>query len=179
VVAAWLSDPAGRPRTGFHPDHRYADAAIVVALVLRSVVGRAGAEALERQWPGSPEGLAAIVRLAGNEPKCRSGSPHGGSNRHVGVVRRYVRVGGSGLMTPLDHAAYVESGLLPDVRTVVAVARVGRGAPTGDRRAAVGDVPEAVHDRRMRSPTMRACWPLSAGVEAWDAPCARMIGTLR
>ena len=49
----------------FVPVIGYADDAIVVALVLRSVVRRAGAEALERQWPGSPEGLAAIVRLAG------------------------------------------------------------------------------------------------------------------
>lgn len=49
----------------FLPIIGYADDVIVVALVLRSVVRRAGAEALERQWPGSPEGLVAIVRLAG------------------------------------------------------------------------------------------------------------------
>lgn len=43
----------------------YADDAIVVALVLRSVVRRAGTEGLERHWPGTPEGLAALRRLAG------------------------------------------------------------------------------------------------------------------
>ena len=42
----------------------WADDAIVVALVLRSAVRRAGPEALVRHWPGSPEGLAALRRLA-------------------------------------------------------------------------------------------------------------------
>jgi uncharacterized membrane protein YkvA (DUF1232 family) len=42
----------------------YADDAIVVALVLRSVTRRAGPEALERHWPGTPDGLAAVRRLA-------------------------------------------------------------------------------------------------------------------
>ena len=43
----------------------YADDAVLVVLVLRSVVRRAGAEAVERHWPGTPEGLAAVLRLAG------------------------------------------------------------------------------------------------------------------
>jgi uncharacterized membrane protein YkvA (DUF1232 family) len=43
----------------------YADDAVVVALVLRSVVRRAGADALRRHWPGTPEGLAVVLRLAG------------------------------------------------------------------------------------------------------------------
>jgi len=43
----------------------YADDAVVVALVLRSVVRRAGPEGLERHWPGTPAGLAAVRRLAG------------------------------------------------------------------------------------------------------------------
>jgi uncharacterized membrane protein YkvA (DUF1232 family) len=42
----------------------YADDAVVVALVLRSVVRRAGPEAVARHWPGTPEGLAAVRRLA-------------------------------------------------------------------------------------------------------------------
>ncbi|OIQ77247.1 hypothetical protein GALL_410630 [mine drainage metagenome] len=41
----------------------YADDAVVVALVLRSVARRAGHEALERGWPGTPEGLAAVLTL--------------------------------------------------------------------------------------------------------------------
>ena len=41
----------------------YTDDAIVVALVLRSVVRRAGPQALERHWPGTPDGLAALGRL--------------------------------------------------------------------------------------------------------------------
>jgi uncharacterized membrane protein YkvA (DUF1232 family) len=43
----------------------YADDAVVVVLALRSVVRRAGPEALELHWPGTPEGLAAVRRLAG------------------------------------------------------------------------------------------------------------------
>lgn len=43
----------------------YADDAVVVALVLRSVVRRAGVEALRRHWPGTPEGLSVVLRLAG------------------------------------------------------------------------------------------------------------------
>jgi len=42
----------------------YADDAIVVALVLRAVVRRAGPGALARHWPGTPAGLAAVQRLA-------------------------------------------------------------------------------------------------------------------
>jgi uncharacterized membrane protein YkvA (DUF1232 family) len=42
----------------------YADDAIVVAIVLRSVVRRAGADALTRHWPGTPDGLTALRRLA-------------------------------------------------------------------------------------------------------------------
>jgi uncharacterized membrane protein YkvA (DUF1232 family) len=48
----------------FIPVIGYADDAVVVALVLRSVVRRAGAEAVERHWPGAPDGLATVVRLA-------------------------------------------------------------------------------------------------------------------
>jgi uncharacterized membrane protein YkvA (DUF1232 family) len=48
----------------FIPVLGYADDAIVIALVLRSVVRAAGPQALERHWPGSPEGLAAVRRLA-------------------------------------------------------------------------------------------------------------------
>lgn len=49
----------------FIPVIGYADDAIVIALTLRSVVRHAGAEALERHWSGTPEGLAAVLRLAG------------------------------------------------------------------------------------------------------------------
>lgn len=38
---------------------------MVVALVLRSVVRRAGRGALSRQWPGTPEGLTLVEQLAG------------------------------------------------------------------------------------------------------------------
>ena len=43
----------------------YADDVVVVALALRAVVRRAGGEALDRAWPGSPAGLEVVRRLAG------------------------------------------------------------------------------------------------------------------
>jgi uncharacterized membrane protein YkvA (DUF1232 family) len=49
----------------FIPVLGYADDAVVVAMALRSVTRRAGPEALARHWPGTPDGLAAIRRLAG------------------------------------------------------------------------------------------------------------------
>jgi uncharacterized membrane protein YkvA (DUF1232 family) len=48
----------------FLPVLGHADDAIMVALVLRSVVRRAGAAAVERHWPGTPEGLAALRRAS-------------------------------------------------------------------------------------------------------------------
>jgi uncharacterized membrane protein YkvA (DUF1232 family) len=49
----------------FVPVLGYADDAIIVALVLRSVVRRAGAPVINRHWPGTNDGLAAIAHLTG------------------------------------------------------------------------------------------------------------------
>ncbi len=49
----------------FVPVLGYADDAVIVALVLRSVTRHAGPEAVQRHWPGSPEGLQVIQKLAG------------------------------------------------------------------------------------------------------------------
>ena len=43
----------------------YADDVIIVALALRAVLRRAGPDALDRHWRGTPEGLAVVRRLAG------------------------------------------------------------------------------------------------------------------
>ncbi|SDP39674.1 Protein of unknown function [Pedococcus dokdonensis] len=48
----------------FIPVIGWADDAVVVALALRSVTRRAGPDAIDRHWPGTPEGLAAVRRLA-------------------------------------------------------------------------------------------------------------------
>jgi uncharacterized membrane protein YkvA (DUF1232 family) len=50
----------------FLPVIGYADDVVVVAWALRAVVRRAGGDALERNWPGTPAGLAAVTRLAGS-----------------------------------------------------------------------------------------------------------------
>ena len=49
----------------FIPVLGYADDAVVVVLVLRSVARTAGPQALERHWPGTPDGLVAVRRLVG------------------------------------------------------------------------------------------------------------------
>jgi uncharacterized membrane protein YkvA (DUF1232 family) len=49
----------------FVPVLGYADDAVVVALALRSVVRRAGTDALTRHWPGDQAGLDVVSRLAG------------------------------------------------------------------------------------------------------------------
>lgn len=49
----------------FLPVVGYLDDAIVIAIALRSVVRAAGAGPLEQHWPGSPDGLALVRRLAG------------------------------------------------------------------------------------------------------------------
>jgi uncharacterized membrane protein YkvA (DUF1232 family) len=47
----------------FVPVLGYADDAIIVALVLRSVTRSAGDDALVKHWPGTPEGLVALRRM--------------------------------------------------------------------------------------------------------------------
>jgi uncharacterized membrane protein YkvA (DUF1232 family) len=49
----------------FIPVLGYADDVVAVAIVLRSVVRRAGPEALERHWPGTPDGLRVVRTLCG------------------------------------------------------------------------------------------------------------------
>jgi uncharacterized membrane protein YkvA (DUF1232 family) len=49
----------------FIPVIGYADDAIIVAAVLRSVVRRAGVDAVRRHWPGTDDGFAALCRLCG------------------------------------------------------------------------------------------------------------------
>jgi uncharacterized membrane protein YkvA (DUF1232 family) len=49
----------------FVPVIGYADDAIIVALALRSVARHAGPQALHQHWPGTPAGLAAVLRATG------------------------------------------------------------------------------------------------------------------
>ncbi|MBP2704207.1 DUF1232 domain-containing protein [Microbispora sp. RL4-1S] len=51
----------------------YADDAIIVTVVLRSVVRRAGLDAVRRHWPGTDDGFGALARLTGLTPP----APHG------------------------------------------------------------------------------------------------------
>src|SRR5690349_18477942 len=49
----------------FLPVIGYADDAIIVTAVLRSVVRRAGLPAVRAHWPGTDDGFAALCRLTG------------------------------------------------------------------------------------------------------------------
>lgn len=49
----------------FIPVLGYADDAIVVVAVLRSIVRRVGIEPLRASWPGTPDGFTVLCRLAG------------------------------------------------------------------------------------------------------------------
>ena len=49
----------------FIPVLGYADDAIIVTFVLRSVVRRAGLDAVRAHWPGTDDGFTAVVRLTG------------------------------------------------------------------------------------------------------------------
>lgn len=49
----------------FIPVLGYADDAIVVTIVLRGVVRRAGRDAVRAHWPGSDDGFEALARLTG------------------------------------------------------------------------------------------------------------------
>jgi uncharacterized membrane protein YkvA (DUF1232 family) len=49
----------------FIPVLGYADDAIIVTVVLRSVVRHAGLDAVRTHWPGTDDGFDALVRLTG------------------------------------------------------------------------------------------------------------------
>ncbi|MEV4688672.1 YkvA family protein [Microbacterium sp. LWH3-1.2] len=49
----------------FIPVLGYADDAIIVAIALRYAIRTAGTPAIERWWPGTPEGLGSLLSLVG------------------------------------------------------------------------------------------------------------------
>lgn len=63
LVVAYLLMPVDLV-PDFIPIVGYADDLIIVAIVLRSVIRSAGADALDRHWPGTPGGLTALKRIA-------------------------------------------------------------------------------------------------------------------
>lgn len=54
----------------FIPVLGYTDDAIIVTAVLRAVVRRAGLDAVQAQWPGTDNGIAALARLTGLTAIC-------------------------------------------------------------------------------------------------------------
>jgi uncharacterized membrane protein YkvA (DUF1232 family) len=64
LLLAYLASPIDLV-PDFIPVIGYADDAIIVVATLRSVVRKAGLQPLRRHWPGSDDGLAVVIRLAG------------------------------------------------------------------------------------------------------------------
>lgn len=69
LLLAYLASPVDLV-PDFIPVLGYGDDAIMVGLVLRSVVRRAGPATLARHWAGTPDGLAAACKLAGIDKCC-------------------------------------------------------------------------------------------------------------
>ncbi|MEU5264216.1 YkvA family protein [Amycolatopsis sp. NPDC021455] len=61
----------------FIPVLGYADDAIIVTAVLRSVVRRAGLDAVRVHWPGTDDGFAALARLTGIRAAAEPGGRDG------------------------------------------------------------------------------------------------------
>jgi uncharacterized membrane protein YkvA (DUF1232 family) len=70
VLTAWPA-PLIALIPDFLPVIGYADDTIIVAFVLRSVVRRAGIQAVRAHWPGTEDGFAALARLTGLQPRGR------------------------------------------------------------------------------------------------------------
>ncbi|MCU1583311.1 MAG: hypothetical protein JWO01_2699 [Microbacteriaceae bacterium] len=64
VLLAYLLSPIDLI-PDFIPVLGYADDAIVIVVALRYATRRGGREAVTRNWPGTPEGLSTVLRLAG------------------------------------------------------------------------------------------------------------------
>jgi uncharacterized membrane protein YkvA (DUF1232 family) len=64
LLLAYLAIPID-PIPDFVPVLGYADDAVIVAVVLRSVVRRAGLDAVRAHWSGTDDGFAAVTRLTG------------------------------------------------------------------------------------------------------------------
>jgi len=63
LLIAYLASPIDLI-PDFIPVLGYADDAIIVAIALRSVARRAGPQAIQAHWPGTPEGLQLVQRLS-------------------------------------------------------------------------------------------------------------------
>jgi uncharacterized membrane protein YkvA (DUF1232 family) len=63
LLIAYLASPIDLI-PDFIPVLGYADDAIIVAIALRSVARRAGPQAIQAHWPGTPEGLQLLQRLS-------------------------------------------------------------------------------------------------------------------
>ncbi|MFE3225607.1 YkvA family protein [Nocardia sp. NPDC059228] len=64
LLLAYLASPIDLI-PDFLPVIGYADDAIIITAVLRSIVRRAGIEPVRQHWPGTEDGFSALTRLTG------------------------------------------------------------------------------------------------------------------
>lgn len=64
LLLAYLASPIDLV-PDFVPVLGYADDAIIATAILRSVVRRAGVDAVRAHWPGTDDGFATLTRLTG------------------------------------------------------------------------------------------------------------------
>ena len=93
LLLAYLASPIDLV-PDFIPVIGFADDVIIVAAVLRSVARHAGVQAVEQDWPGTPDGFAALCRLTGltpdeaygpaGQPPARAGTSPGGRDLPAG-----------------------------------------------------------------------------------------------
>lgn len=87
LLRAYLASPIDLV-PDFIPVIGYADDAVVVVFALRSAVHRAGVDTVRRHWPGTPNGLIAVLRLArggsGQRPICPAVDPSSDATRTDG-----------------------------------------------------------------------------------------------
>lgn len=80
----------------FIPVLGYADDAVIVTAVLRSVVHRAGIDAVRAHWPGTDDGFAALTRLTGLHRRATEAPPRPRFNRRSPWRWRGTGSGGTG-----------------------------------------------------------------------------------
>ena len=73
LLLAYLASPIDLV-PDFIPVVGYADDAIIIAAVLRWVVRHAGVQAVQRHWPGTDDGFAALCLITGMPSPDASGS---------------------------------------------------------------------------------------------------------
>ncbi len=114
LLLAYLASPIDLI-PDFIPVLGYADDAIIVAVVLRSVIRRAGTDAITRHWPGTRDGLAALGRLTGAATADRPAAGHLGISGYPRVLARKVLSCATARVCRASHASNCSCSTKPSL----------------------------------------------------------------